>query len=69
MKIAIVKKQDDSMAVRISIGGFKMVGNNGYITYRGDLDSVKLLLANAIAALNKLEKEPEISPDDGKNYA
>lgn len=28
MKIAVIKKQDDQMAVRISIGGFKEAGNN-----------------------------------------
>ena len=69
MKIAIIKKQDDPMAIRVSIGGFKQAGNNGYITYRGDIEQVKLLLANVVDALNKLEKEPEISDDMGKKYA
>lgn len=57
------------MAVRISIGGFKQIGNNGYITYRGNVEDVKLLLANAINAISKLEKEPEISPDEGKQFS
>lgn len=69
MKIAFIKKQDDPMAIRISIGGFKAAGNNGYLTYRGDLEEVKLLMANVMDALKKLDKEPEISPDDGKKYA
>lgn len=69
MKIAVIKKKNDPIAVRISIGGFGQAGNNGYITYRGDIEQVKLLLANATDALNKLEKEPEVSDDDGKRFA
>jgi len=69
MKIAILKKQDDPIAVRISIGGFKQAGNNGYITYRGNLEDVRLLLANALDAITKLKEEPEISDDMGKKYA
>lgn len=69
MKIALIKKQDDPLAVRISIGGFKTMGNMGYLTYRGDLEQVKLLLANALAGLKDVKTEPEISDDDGKKYA
>ena len=69
MKIAFIKKQDDPMAIRISIGGFKQAGNAGYFTYRGDLEEVKLLMANVMDALKKLDREPALSPDDGKKYA
>ena len=41
MKLQIVKKTDDPIALRISIGGnFK----DAYIVYRGDLAKIKLLL-------------------------
>ena len=69
MKIAFIKKQDDPIAIRISIGGFKQAGNNGYFTYRGNLEDVKLLMANVMDALRKLDREPALSPDDGKKYA
>ena len=69
MNLTVIKKEDDPIAIRISIGGFKQVGNKGYITYRGNLDLVKLLLANVVDILNQLKQEPEISEDDGKRYA
>lgn len=69
MKIAVIKKQDDPIAIRISIGGGKTVGNSSYITYRGNLDEVKLLLAQINQEFQKLKQEPEISPDDGKRFA
>lgn len=69
MKIALIKKQDDPLAVRISIGGFKTMGSMGYLTYRGDLEQVKLLLANALAGLKDIKVEPKIAYDNGKKYA
>jgi hypothetical protein len=68
MKIAVLKHEDDPIAIRISIGGFKQAGNNAYITYRGDLEQVKLLLTAVTKEFTKLKKEPEVS-DNGKKYA
>jgi len=69
MKIAVLKKTDDPLAVRISIGGFKTMGNEGYLVYRGNLDEVKMLLGFVSEALKQLNEEPEISSDNGKKYA
>ena len=43
MKLQIVKKKDDPITLRISIGGSH---NEAYIVYRGDLAKVKMLLDN-----------------------
>ncbi len=69
MKILVTKKKDDPMALRISIGGFKEAGENAYITYRGDLEEVQKLLTIVAEQFQKLQVEPEVSPNDGKQYA
>lgn len=66
MKKKEIKKRDDSIALRISIGG-----NNelSYCVYRGDLKKIQMLLSKVTEEMVALKDEPEISPDDGKKYA
>ena len=67
----IIKKQDDTKlgltVLRASLGGNAAVGY--YITYRGSKEEILDLLKQGVDAMEKLETEPEISPDEGKMYA
>ncbi len=66
MKLQIVKKTDDPIALRISIGGnFK----DAYIVYRGDLAKIKLLLDEVNENFKQMMEEPPTSDDMGKKYA
>ncbi len=70
MELTVIKKPDDlslgEKVLRISIGGFP---DKAYITYRGDLDEIKKMLADVARAFDQLTQEAPISPDDGKKYA
>jgi len=68
MILQVIKKKDDPIALRISIGGNH---KNAYLVYRGDLAKIKLLLDQVNENLKKLQssEEPAVSPDDGKQYA
>ncbi len=70
MELTVTKKEDDftlgEKVLRISIGGFP---DKAYITYRGNLDEIKKMLADVTRAFAELTEEPPISPDDGKRYA
>lgn len=68
MKLQVIKKQDDPICLRISIGGNN---ENAYITYRGDLAKVKILLDQVNETFKKLssQDEPKVSDDGGKKYA
>lgn len=67
----IIKKTDDlSLGVRIiriSVGGYSP--KESYMTYRGTLVEVIEFLETALDEAKRLEKEPEVSPDEGKKYA
>lgn len=71
MELQVIKKADDISlginVIRISIGGTMEHGL--YITYRGNLDEVKKVLALVTQNFLTLTDEPSISPDDGKKYA
>ncbi len=66
--LTIIKKKDDPIALRISIGGSL---NNAYITYRGDLNQIKMLLDYVNEEFKQTSKkdEPDPSPDEGKRFA
>lgn len=68
MILQILKKKDDPLALRISIGGNQ---KQAYLVYRGDLAKIKLLLDEVNERLKQLpsSEEPGISPDDGKKFA
>jgi len=70
VELTVIKKADDlslgEKVLRISIGGFP---DKAYITYRGNLDEIKKMLADVTRAFAELQQEPPISPDDGKLYA
>ena len=66
MKIHVIKKQNDPIALRISIGGDL---ETAYFVYRGDLVKVKALLAEVADEISHLENEPKLSDDMGKDYA
>lgn len=72
MELTVIKKADDwslgEKVLRISIGG-PVDGSGAYITYRGDLDEIQKLLADVTEAFSQLDREPPISPDEGKRYA
>lgn len=67
----ITKKKDDtSLGVRVlraSLGGNAEVGY--YLTYRGTLPEIKELLEKALAAIKFIKEEPNISDDEGKQFA
>jgi len=70
MELTVIKKADDvslgEKVLRISIGGYP---DQAYITYRGNLNEIKKMLADVTRAFALIQKEPTISPDDGKHYA
>ena len=72
MELTVVKKADDTSlgekVLRISIGGLPG-DDKAYLTYRGDLYEVQVLLAKVMQKFAELREEPPISPDDGKKYA
>ena len=72
IQLAVNKKADDLSlgfkVLRISIGGV-LGDDKAYITYRGDLYEVQLLLAKVMQKFAEVREEPPISPDDGKKYA
>ena len=71
-ELKVIKKADDytlgEKVLRISIGGLPG-DDKAYITYRGDLYEVQLLLSKVMQKFAELREEPPISPDDGKQYA
>lgn len=66
MRLTILKKANDPITDRISIGGNR---EEAYIVYRGDLPKIKLLLDAVNEEFRKLEKEPPVSDDMGKRFA
>lgn len=68
MKLQVIKKKDDPITLRISIGGNHQ---EAYIVYRGDLAKIKLLLDQVSETFKKLssQDEPKVSDDGGKKYA
>lgn len=66
MKIAVIKKQDDPLLMRISIGGNLQ---EAYFVYRGDLKQIQMLLKAVEEEIEKLKEEPPTSDDMGKRYA
>lgn len=71
IEIKIIKKADDltfgEKVLRVSLGGNPMIGY--YVTYRGTKNECIKLMEDCLRAMKILDKEPEISPDDGKQYA
>lgn len=69
-KLAVIKKPDDlslgMKVLRISIGG---TSSEAYVTYRGDLREVQQFLREVVEVFGRLDTEPPISPDDGKQFA
>jgi hypothetical protein len=72
-EVHVARKQTDPMATRISCGGGAIDGQNfAYCTYRGPIADAIRVTRNCLAALMALEdagREPDIAPDDGKEYA
>lgn len=66
MKLAVIKKRNDPIAMRISIGGDFQTA---YCTYRGDLKKIQMLLKAVSEEMAKLKEEPPVSDDMGKKYA
>jgi hypothetical protein len=66
MKLTIMKKQKDPLAMRISIGGNL---SEAYCVYRGDLKQIQMLLKAVEEEMEKLKEEPPTSDDMGKKYA
>jgi hypothetical protein len=66
MKVAIIKKQNDPIAMRISIGGNLQ---EAYFVYRGNLKEIQMLLKAVEEEIEKLKEEPPTSDDMGKRYA
>lgn len=66
MKVSVIKKQNDPLAMRISIGGNLQ---EAYFVYRGDLKQIQMLLKAVEEAIEKLKEEPKVSDDMGKRYA
>jgi hypothetical protein len=74
-EITILKKTDDPTGtVRVSLGGSKEMGGY-YCVYRGRkedalecLNAALLGMQTMVASLGP-DKEPDIAPDDGKQYA
>lgn len=60
MKVKVVKKPKDPLALRISIGGNQ---NHSYFVYRGDLRKCQMLLVQVAEQIVKLRHEPEETPD------
>lgn len=71
IEIKIIKKADDmtfkEKVLRVSLGGNPAFGY--YVTYRGTKEECIKLIEDCLNAMKALDKEPEISPDDGKQYA
>lgn len=55
--IRIIKAPDDPQAFRISCGGRPDVGY--YATYRGDLESCKLVMRLILKAMDTIGEEPK----------
>lgn len=54
MKVKIIKEPDDPLCLRASIGGNKEMGY--YITYRGDLKEVRVMLKEVLRATDLIKK-------------
>lgn len=74
MEIKILKKADDPDGiVRVSLGGGPAMGGF-YCVYRGTKEEALQAMRIATLALHVMakqlgDKEPGISPDEGKRYA
>ncbi len=81
LQVKVVKKADDKLGInRVSLGGPFPVdeGKDGmYIVYRGKKEDAIELLKNALGAMYGVvsacneagQQEPDIEPDDGKEFA
>ena len=68
VKVQIVKKRDDPAGVtRVSVGGAPRSGV--YCVYRGTALSAIHCLRTALAVLEHMPAEPDVEPDDGKEFA
>jgi len=73
--VKVVKKRDDPLGVgRVSLGGPIVLeeGATGfYLVYRGPIEQAEMILQVCLGALKaqRVVGEPEISPDDGKQFA
>jgi hypothetical protein len=72
--IKITKKADDPLGVvRVSVGGGAVV-DGYYCVYRGKKEEAIAALTQALEAMSKMaevigDREPDVQPDDGKQYA
>lgn len=55
-----MKKEDDPLALRVSLGGSE---ENVYIVYRGDINKIKSLMTQCYRAIMAVEKDLEVSPE------
>lgn len=65
--VKIIKKKDDPLCVRLSLGGSEAVGFYG--VYRGPLEEVRRCARQVLEALDAQPGELPVAPDDGKEYA
>jgi hypothetical protein len=75
LDVKITKKADDPRGVvRVSVGGSPDIGG-WYLVYRGSKEEAIQALSATLQALKTVagaigpDREPDISPDDGKQYA
>lgn len=66
-EMTVVKKADDSSAIRVSVGGNNYDGM--YCTYRGKKEDCISVLEAALTAMKNLKAELPVSPDLGKRYS
>jgi hypothetical protein len=63
----IIKEPDDKLCTRISIGGSEKIGGF-YVTYRGDLEEVKRILANIPFIMEQVTVEAYVPKEVEHDY-
>ena len=63
-KVRIYKRDNDQLAIRISMGCGRLDPNSAYIVYRGNINEVKKLFGRLYEAILKLKDEAELDPRD-----
>jgi hypothetical protein len=62
LMVKYMKREDDPLALRVSIGGSEEIGGY-YFVYRGDLAKIKKMVNLVNMGLQMMEKEADLEKD------